>query len=242
MSSFERFDPKRDPTPYLGETAPPVRSAAAVEVLAGNGPSVIVLTGPRRGECHAIGDTPFSIGRDARCGLSLDDAAASRHHVDVTADASGAHLRDLGSTNGTFLNGAFRGATRSLSQGDRFRVGDTELMYVDTGEVRLDDRVEEDGAADRRATGRASSVIFYSSGRIEGRGIVYDVSPVGARIIDASTSLAVGALVQLLPAATGDDTVPPVRGVVVRRDASGFAVRFDPPDARFVAALTGVRD
>ncbi len=240
MSTHERFDPKRDATPFLGDTPRPARSVA-VEILAADGPCVFVLTGPLRGAFFSVASEPLSIGRDARCGLSLDDVAASRFHAEISVDAKGARLRDLDSTNGTYLNGIVRGASRELVQGDRFRVGDTELIFVDPSEILLEDRIDEPGGEDRRSSARVSSVVFYSSGRIEGRGIPYDVSPTGARILDASATVSIGSVVALLPEAIEEDSTSPVRGTVVRRDASGFAVCFDPPDASLVAALTGQR-
>ncbi len=49
--------------------------------------------------------TPLKIGRDPTCGLHLDAQSMSRTHAEIDRTAHGYILRDLGSRNGTFLNG-----------------------------------------------------------------------------------------------------------------------------------------
>ncbi|MFJ7414304.1 FHA domain-containing protein [Streptomyces sp. NPDC098077] len=86
------------------------------------------------------------IGRDAGNDLVIDDLVVSRHHAELRALADGSYeIVDLGSHNGTFLNGqpVTRGA---LGPGDIVGighsafclVGDTLQEFVDTGEVSLD--------------------------------------------------------------------------------------------------------
>jgi hypothetical protein len=49
--------------------------------------------------------TAFLIGRDPACAVHLDDSQVSRHHAEVFLEGSAWHIRDLDSTNGTYLNG-----------------------------------------------------------------------------------------------------------------------------------------
>jgi len=233
-------DPKREPTPFLGDPVPPRRQAASVTVLSGSEPRVVVLTGSQRGAVHLAGAMALSIGRDSECTISLDDESASRRHAEVLMDDGAFVLRDLGSTNGTFLRGVLRDASRPLAHGDRFRIADTELMFCDPQELLLDevDRANDAASVDRRQAARITSVVFYSSGRIEGRGLLYDLSASGARIVDGSTAVALGAAVQLVlpdfPSLAG----VPIRGRVARLLGSGFAVEFAQIDERLTALFS----
>lgn len=72
--------------------------------------------------------TSIIIGRSADCDIIIDDAAASRHHVEVRKTGADFTWKDLGSTNGTLLNGKsmLEGA---LSHGDVIRIGETSLTF-----------------------------------------------------------------------------------------------------------------
>jgi pSer/pThr/pTyr-binding forkhead associated (FHA) protein len=66
---------------------------------------------------------PIEIGREGSTGLPIDDEQASRRHARVTAEGDHALVEDLGSTNGTYLNGQPIEGQRTLRPGDRLRVG-----------------------------------------------------------------------------------------------------------------------
>jgi hypothetical protein len=65
------------------------------------------------------------IGRVAPEGLQLADPEVSRNHATVWPEGDGLSLRDLGSANGTFVNGARISAPTRLANGDSIRVGNT---------------------------------------------------------------------------------------------------------------------
>lgn len=71
-----------------------------------------------------------TLGRDESCTVVVDDPGASRKHAEIRLTHDGPHqqliLRDLGSTNGTFLNGEQVG-TEELRDGDRITLGRTHL-------------------------------------------------------------------------------------------------------------------
>ena len=82
------------------------------------------------------------VGRAPDCDVLLDHHEVSRHHLVIEATESGSHtLRDLGSTNGTFVNGRVVSAKR-LEEGDRITIGNAELIYAsahaDTRELQED--------------------------------------------------------------------------------------------------------
>ena len=70
---------------------------------------------------------PIEIGRDGATNLALDDEQASRHHARVTAQGDLAIVEDLGSTNGTFVNGQPVEGPRAVRPGDKIRVGLTVI-------------------------------------------------------------------------------------------------------------------
>lgn len=69
-------------------------------------------------------DGSIVIGRTVECGLFLDDKAVSRRHVEITDRGGSFVWKDLGSSNGTMLNGA-RMLAGELKAGDRMQIGDT---------------------------------------------------------------------------------------------------------------------
>ncbi len=72
------------------------------------------------------------LGRDNTADVILDDPGISRRHTEIRVTSDGPHLvasiRDLGSTNGTFVNGE-RITSQRLADGDRVNVGRTALTY-----------------------------------------------------------------------------------------------------------------
>ena len=71
-----------------------------------------------------------TIGRHQENSIVLDDAYVSGRHAEMSFERGVWTVRDLGSTNGTFLNGvAVRGAER-LSSGDTVQFGRMQLRFV----------------------------------------------------------------------------------------------------------------
>jgi len=76
-------------------------------------------------------DRPLlSIGRAAECDLSLRHGSVSRRHAEIRQERGGWWVTDLGSTNGTRLNGT-ESLRRALRHGDVIQVGEIELSVVD---------------------------------------------------------------------------------------------------------------
>ena len=93
-------------------------------------PAVLLqLSGQEAGRRSGL--TPeTTIGRDASCGVRLDDPLVSKRHARVFRHGAGWTVEDLGSTNGTLLNGAELSGPAAVSPGDRLQVGDTVLEIV----------------------------------------------------------------------------------------------------------------
>ena len=99
-----------------------------------------VLRGRRRGATFQIGGATTVLGRGERAEIRLDDDGVSRRHAElVRLDDGALQLRDLGSTNGTFVNGE-RVAERVLEDDDRVALGTTTLLKFelhDAMEIKL---------------------------------------------------------------------------------------------------------
>ena len=74
------------------------------------------------------GTAPLVIGRDRDAQLVLPDAEVSRRHARLETQDGTVFLRDLGSSNGTFLNGKRLTSAIELREGDVVDVGTTRLI------------------------------------------------------------------------------------------------------------------
>jgi hypothetical protein len=88
-----------------------------------------VERGAAAGATHALprpgsSDAPIVVGRDAACDVVVADRRVSRRHVRIDAGEHALRFEDLGSSNGTYLNGE-REARADLRAWDRLEIGDT---------------------------------------------------------------------------------------------------------------------
>ncbi|MEO1481190.1 MAG: adenylate/guanylate cyclase domain-containing protein [Myxococcota bacterium] len=88
--------------------------------------------GVRRKEVHLTG-RPVAIGRSERNHVVLDDESVSKHHAEVrVADDGHWWLADLGSSNGTLVNGYLVNAPHRLAEGDEVEFGRVLYQYTET--------------------------------------------------------------------------------------------------------------
>lgn len=87
--------------------------------------------GEANGESIEIKRDEISIGRGSNCDVILADKKASRKHAAIKRVAAAFVVRDLGSANGTYVNGELI-AERELQGGDLLRIGDTEFIFKAT--------------------------------------------------------------------------------------------------------------
>ena len=87
-----------------------------------------VVTITLAGHAHPITSRSFVIGRSRECDLRVTDGNASRRHAEIAQEGSVYVLVDLGSTNGTELNGR-RVTRQELADGDRITIGATDLVF-----------------------------------------------------------------------------------------------------------------
>jgi hypothetical protein len=117
--------PPPDPAPLL---PPPPPDLAPLP--AGLPPRLIAqsASGFEQGSVYEIGDGVM-LGRGKAASIRLTDPLASGRHARVAPAGESVMIEDLGSTNGTFLNGALIGAPATLSAGDRIRLGESEFVF-----------------------------------------------------------------------------------------------------------------
>ena len=102
-----------------------------------------VLNGELAGQTIELSNKTFLIGRELDCHLRLPDELVSRHHCVFRMDEFNVRLRDLGSTNGTFVNGRPNRIEVGLEDSDKVRVGDTVLqLTIDPSAPAADEETE----------------------------------------------------------------------------------------------------
>ena len=100
--------------------------SASIEESTGGGSvgSLVLADGRRIG----LGDEPVTIGRLPECEVPVNDPNVSRRHAEVRRQGADYVVVDLGSTNGTRVNGAGV-RERRLADGDEISVGNTTLRF-----------------------------------------------------------------------------------------------------------------
>ncbi len=125
-----------------GPTAPPLPSLADLPAPAAaspHTPSAIPTPGRLTGIAGAGSGTTtrlspgLTLGRDKGCGLVVADDSVSRQHASFTwSPAAGWVVTDLGSSNGTFLNGRKVVDPVALRTGDQVQFGESKFRFEDT--------------------------------------------------------------------------------------------------------------
>jgi diguanylate cyclase (GGDEF)-like protein len=95
---------------------------------------LIVLSGARIGTRSVLAESAVDIGRGSACQLILDADSVSRRHARIEWNGQEHRLVDLGSTNGTFVNGS-RVKEALLRDGDRIGIGKALLKYLAGGNI-----------------------------------------------------------------------------------------------------------
>jgi hypothetical protein len=102
-------------------------------------------SGPNPGTVYALDSDQISIGRDSSNDIAVNDAEVSRHHSRLTFQGGKYVLEDMGSTNGTFVNGQRLTGPRVLKSGEVISFGEQivfvyEAVESDTGATMISPR------------------------------------------------------------------------------------------------------
>ncbi len=124
------FGGRRDGGAAVGEATSIHQTVDPLAALEGDfAPRLVVA----RAEGHSPGVAydlmdPVTLGR-GNVELKLEDSFASSRHAQITRQGRTVVIEDLGSTNGTYLNGQVLSGPQPLHDGDRVRIGDSEFTY-----------------------------------------------------------------------------------------------------------------
>jgi hypothetical protein len=103
--------------------------------MAVSGVRLFMRQGPRVGQAFDLIKPVVIIGREAGNDVVIEDAQVSRHHAKLTQQGASYIIEDLGSTNGTFIDGHRVMTPTLLSIGAKLGFGDTVVLEVQPGIV-----------------------------------------------------------------------------------------------------------
>ncbi len=121
---------------------------------AGPPTKVQIIGGPDEGKVKRFNGVRLVVGRTAGCDLKLTDASVSRRHLELVQGEKGVLMRDLGSGNGTKVNGE-KVEEQLLEDGDEIALGKTVLKFID--EMAAFKKAKEAAADKERAAAEAAA-------------------------------------------------------------------------------------
>jgi two-component system cell cycle response regulator len=124
-----------DASTRLSFTLPRPPSADAEDCL------VVIFAGSQAdiGTRHVLKTPLTTIGRSHHNDIVISSDAVSRHHAEIAREGSEIVVRDLGSTNGTFINNEVeRTIECRLQRGDQIRIGETILKFLSGTDIETE--------------------------------------------------------------------------------------------------------
>jgi pSer/pThr/pTyr-binding forkhead associated (FHA) protein len=101
------------------------------QLEAGTG-MLVVVRGPNAGSRFLLDRDTTQVGRHPDSDIFLDDVTVSRRHAELRRTDSGVTVQDLGSLNGSYVNGD-RVEERPLATGDELQIGRFKLLFLGEG-------------------------------------------------------------------------------------------------------------
>ena len=175
---------------------------------------LIIRSGPQAGTEFPLEKPVVLLGRGSGSDIILQSSQASRQHAEISRRGDQLYVRDLGSTNGTFVNNERVTAPRLLQPGDQVRIGDVVLSYEvgptaappPTADWESD--LWDEGEAEPAAAGRSKALIWGLVGIVAllliaaGVGAVFVLKGKGTPTAEAEITVPPTAVVVVVPTAT----------------------------------------
>lgn len=137
MGNKNGFDEQADQTAILGFDQETINRelAKAKEQPA----CLILIRGTPQGHRFFITTDEMIIGRDPKADISIPDASISRKHAKITREGTVIKIEDLGSQNGTVVNGKRleTGHVAKLAKEDLVKLGNSIVKYLPAGEIEI---------------------------------------------------------------------------------------------------------
>ena len=127
LARYEGTSAAAEPVDLAG---PRRRERSTPDLRSGVSPrlQVVAAMGHEPGTLFEVGDGA-TFGRSDNADIRVDDAFASSAHARIFPRAEFMYLEDMGSTNGTYLNGRQVKTAERLKMADKIRIGDSEYRY-----------------------------------------------------------------------------------------------------------------
>lgn len=108
-----------------------------LEEAKSSAPVLVVISGKPLGKSFFLTKETMVLGRDLVADISIGETSISRRHTEFAVTPEGILVKDLGSTNGTFVNDAKVDTTETtpLNDGDLIRCGNTILKFLKEGKI-----------------------------------------------------------------------------------------------------------
>jgi two-component system, cell cycle response regulator len=97
--------------------------------------ALVVIYGMDLGRKFDLSKPQFTIGRSSKCDIQIDQESISRNHAVLVNDGKRVMVRDLGSTNGTYVNDTLVSGDYQVSNGDFIKIGRTIFKFIGGGNI-----------------------------------------------------------------------------------------------------------
>ncbi len=106
-----------------------------LEEAKSSSPVLVVISGKPLGKSFFLTKETMILGRDLAADISIGETSISRKHTEFSITPQGISVKDLGSTNGTFLNDQKVEGENILTDGDLIRCGNTIVKFLKEGKI-----------------------------------------------------------------------------------------------------------